>query len=299
MTGTVNANVSTAHPMTPAPASFLRLRQICLVAQELEPTVDTLCEVLGLHVCHRDAGVERFGLHNALMRIGSSFIEVVAPLPGPRGQNTAATRHLARLGGDGGYMVILDTDAIAPWRAHAAALGIREASFHQVAGYTGLQLHPRDTGGTLLEINHSEGNAALDGPYWPAGPHWQDAPDSAVCVALQGATVSGVDANRLSQRWAALLQRQAVPSSATGIGTLSQSPHRLLLDNAAALAFRSVPAHENQGLTGLQVAVRDWAGLLKRASALGLPNQISDAAASVVICGVTWQLKLVPPVVVP
>ena len=284
----------------PKPSGFLRMRQICLVA--LEPVVDTLCEVLGLHVCHRDAGVERFGLHNALMRISNRFIEVVAPLPGKRGENTAATRHLARLGGDGGYMVILDTDAIAPWRTHVAALGIREASFHQAAGYTGLQLHPRDTGGTLLEINHSEGNAHEDGPYWPAGPHWQDAPDSTACVALSGATLSSVDAGALSQRWEALLQRQVVQTSmAELVGQHRQEQLRsplnavqhLHLDDATTLAFQSAPAGQNQGLTGLQVSVRDLTGVLKRARAFELPIQISGEAASVVMCGVSWQLNSV------
>lgn len=283
--------------MTSHPAPFLRLRQICLVAHDLEPVVNTLCEVLGLQVCHRDAGVERFGLHNALMRIGNSFIEVVAPLPGPPGHNTAATRHLARLGGDGGYMVILDTDAIAPWRTRAGALGIREASFHQVAGYTGLQLHPRDTGGALLEINHSQGNAALNGPYWPAGPHWQDAPDSTACVDLQGATLSGPDAGALCQRWAGLLSREVLSNAAgdaAAPGGSGQTLHHLLLDNAASLSFAAVSAPQNPGLTGLQLAVSDLAGILKRAQAHGLPCQVrSERSASVVICGVTWQLNLV------
>ena len=133
--------------------TYLRLRQICLVAHELAPVVDALCQVLGLQVCHRDPQVARFGLHNALMRMGSNFIEVVAPLPGSAGEGTAATRHLARRGGDSGYMVILDCDDVAPWRAHMAQIGVREAALLHVQGaYTGLQLHPRDSGGALLEI---------------------------------------------------------------------------------------------------------------------------------------------------
>jgi hypothetical protein len=45
---------------------YLRLRQVCLVTQELDLVVNPLCQVLGLQVCHRDPGVERFGLHIAL-----------------------------------------------------------------------------------------------------------------------------------------------------------------------------------------------------------------------------------------
>ncbi len=274
--------------MNPTPATFLRLRQVCLVAQQLDPVVDVLCDVLGLQVCHRDAGVERFGLHNALMRIGSSFIEVVAPLPGLRGANSAATRHLARMGGDGGYMVILDTDAIAPWRTHAAALGIREASFHQVSGYTGLQLHPRDTGGTLLEINHSEGNSDLHGPYWPAGPHWQQAPDSTACVALRGAILSDSQAEVLAQRWAALLQRPVSRSD-------ENAAQHMTLDNRATLVFNSVPAQSRQGLTGLQLAVQGEEavqGIVQRAQTRGLPVRVpANAVVEVEIGGVAWLLK--------
>ena len=274
--------------MTPNPTPFLRLRQICLVAQQLEPVVDALCDVLGLQVCHRDAGVERFGLHNALMRIGSSFIEVVAPLQGPRGENTAATRHLKRMGGDGGYMVILDTHAIAPWRTHAAALGIREASFHQVAGYSGLQLHPRDTGGTLLEINHSEGNRDLHGPYWPAGPHWQDAPDSSACVALRGAVLADGQAGVLAQHWAALLRH---PVSLAG----ENGTQQVTLDNQSMLVFKSVPTQSRQGLTGLALAVQGEKaveGIVRRAQARGLPfGAPANAEVEVEIGGVAWLLQ--------
>jgi hypothetical protein len=89
---------------------FLRLRRLCLVARELQPLVDDLCAVLGLQVCHRDCEVARFGLHNALMRICSGFIEVGAPLH----EGTPAGRYLQRRGGDGGYMVTLDYEDIEP-----------------------------------------------------------------------------------------------------------------------------------------------------------------------------------------
>ncbi len=57
----------------------LRLRQICLVASHLEPSVSTICTVLGTMVCYVDPQVEKYGLVNALMPIGNSFLEVVAP----------------------------------------------------------------------------------------------------------------------------------------------------------------------------------------------------------------------------
>ena len=58
----------------------LRLRQICLVAPHLEPSVSTICTVLGTMVSYVDPHVEKYGLVNALMPFGNSFLEVVAPM---------------------------------------------------------------------------------------------------------------------------------------------------------------------------------------------------------------------------
>ena len=80
-------------------ATYLRLRQICLVARELDPVTDDLCAVFGVKICHRDPEVGQFGLHNALMPFGSSFVEVVAPTR----EGTTAGRYLERRHGDGGY----------------------------------------------------------------------------------------------------------------------------------------------------------------------------------------------------
>ena len=57
-----------------------RLRQICLAAPRLAPVVDDLQAILGLSVCHRDPKLIAYGLENALLPIGTDFLEVVAPL---------------------------------------------------------------------------------------------------------------------------------------------------------------------------------------------------------------------------
>jgi hypothetical protein len=289
---------------------YLRLRQVCLVAQELDLVVNPLCQVLGLQVCHRDPGVERFGLHNALMRIGSAFIEVVAPLPGSAGEHTAATRHLARQGGDSGYMVILDCDEVAPWRTHMARVGVREAAFHEVleapeapqvpesrghfsAGgaplaYTGLQLHPRDTGGTLLEINHTPGGASLDGPYWPAGPHWQDAADCALGAVLGGATLRALHSAELAARWSGILQRPLRAESGA---------QHIALDNAMRLNFAAPDARHAAGFSavtlrwpGVRAAFESAvAGVVVRARALGC--LVDEKFGAVKIGGVWWQFE--------
>ena len=81
---------------------WLRIRQICLVAEKLAPVEAAICEILGVKVCYRDGGVAKFGLENALFPVGNQFIEVVAPVE----ENTTAGRYLERRGGDGGYILV-------------------------------------------------------------------------------------------------------------------------------------------------------------------------------------------------
>ena len=74
---------------------MLRLRQICLIARELDPAIAALEAVLGITTCHRDPAVKKFGLVIALLPIGNNFLEVVAPFR----ENTAAGRYLDRRDG--------------------------------------------------------------------------------------------------------------------------------------------------------------------------------------------------------
>ncbi len=128
-------------------AGYLRLRQICLVARELEPVVQQLASVLAIEECHRDPNVAKYGLVNALLTVGTSFLEVVSPTR----PDTAASRFLARRGGDAGYMVISDCDDNGRFRLRAAEAGVRVIEDHIYEGCAHLlQLHPRDTAAASL-----------------------------------------------------------------------------------------------------------------------------------------------------
>ena len=59
---------------------YLRLRQIALVARDLAAVEKQIADVLGLEICHRDPGVGKYGLHNALFPMSGTFLEVVSPL---------------------------------------------------------------------------------------------------------------------------------------------------------------------------------------------------------------------------
>ena len=87
---------------------MMRLRQIALVTPELRPVERQICDQLGLEVCYRDPGLAYFGLRHGLYAIGDQLLEVVAlKQPG-----TTAGRFLERRGGEGGYMVLLQTDDV-------------------------------------------------------------------------------------------------------------------------------------------------------------------------------------------
>lgn len=253
-------------------ARFLRLRQICLVARELEPVVSDLCAVFGVQVCHRDPEVGQFGLHNALMPFGRQFLEVVAPVR----EGTAAGRYLERRGGDGGYMVILDSEALPRWRAHMGEIGVRIAAPLAIGDYEGMQLHPRDTGGALLEINTTLNGGDLDGPYWPAGPHWQDQVSTTRVAGFAGAVLQSAEPQALAERWGRILQRP--------VGRPS-GPWEVPVDNAVLRLVLEADGR-GEGLAAVVLRTRDAHAVRATARARGLPVDADD----VTVCGVRFVL---------
>jgi hypothetical protein len=184
-------------------APFLRLRQVCLVASDLVREAARIQSLFGLEICYRDPNVAKYGLQNVLFPVGTSFLEIVSPtLPG-----TAAGRFLQRHGGRYGYMVILDCDDPERYRRRAEALGVRVANRIRHDQYLGVQLHPKDTGGAMLEFNSTADGADPLGPYAPAGPNWQRAIRTERVRSIAGVGIEAPDADGISARWASLLER--------------------------------------------------------------------------------------------
>lgn len=234
----------------------LRLRQLCLVARQLEPVVDDLKAIFDVEVCYRDPLVGHFGLHNAVLPFGTSFVEVVAPLA----DGTAAGRYLERRGGDGGYMVIFNGDDLEHWRAHMGKVGVRIAAPLAHDDYEGLQLHPRDTGGALLEINRTRGGEDLQGPYVPAGPDWQRAMRTTRVKRIAGAVLQADDPERLARRWGEVL---AQPASRTGHG-----PWQVVVGDAV-LRYVEACDGRGEGLAGIDLDVADPQSIMAAATTRG------------------------------
>lgn len=175
-----------------------RLRQVVLVAAELEPVVERLRSELGLGEPFADPGVATFGLRNAVMAIGDCFVEVVSP----DAQDTAAGRHLQRSGGDGGYMLMFDVPDIGAARRRAAGLGVRSVWEIDLPDISGTHLHPRDMGAAIVSIDQPR----PPGSWRWAGPEWTGAPGRPAPGRLVGATVAAADPPATARRWGEILQ---------------------------------------------------------------------------------------------
>ena len=241
----------------------LRLRQICLVAHDLEPVVADLKRVFGLEVCHVDDAVAAYGLVNALLPVGSQFLEVVAPT----GPGTAAGRYLDRRGGDGGYMVITQCPDLEPRRRRVAQLGVRIANPLEHGDSQGMQLHPRDTGGAFFEIDCQQGGEPEDGPWHPAGPDWKPFVRSGIVSAIRAAELQSPDPERLARRWSQIAE---IPLERDGQGAAVMP-----FDNAA-LRFVEAVDGRGEGLAGLDLKGEDAGAAFANARAAELP--VEDGA---------------------
>jgi hypothetical protein len=251
----------------------LRMRQICLVARRLEPVVETFRDVFGLEVCHRDPGVGKYGLENALFPVGNGFLEVVAPVR----DGTTAGRYLERRGGDGGYMVITQCADLARRRARCEAVGVRVANEIRYPDYQELQLHPRDVGAAMLSFSRQESGEPAHGPWHPAASRSTARLTAAPIRSMAGAELQGEDPERLAARWSEVME---LPLSRDG----SARPV-IALDDAA---LRFVPAADGrgEGLAGLDLSCADPSRVLARARAKGLTAE----GDMILACGIRFYL---------
>ncbi len=252
---------------------WLRLRQIALVAHKLAPIADDLHEVFGLEIGYRDPGVKTFGLENALFPVGNQFIEVVSPIQ----ENTAGGRYLDRRKGDGGYMVITQCDDHAARRTHVEELKIRKVLESDGHEYKIMQLHPRDTGGSFLEIDYQYGGEDINGPWEPAGKDFHKAIRTNVIRAIAAAEIQTPDPKDLAERWGNIVQIPAKPDKG---GNPS-----IKLENATIRFVRDTDGR-GEGLGGLDLVAVDRSRALKAAEKRGKLG----ANGTINICGMRLNL---------
>lgn len=253
---------------------WLRLRQIALVAEQLEAAERDLTEVLGVDVCYRDPAVAQFGLENALMPVGNQLLEVVAPVR----DGTAAGRFLERRAGNGGYMVITQCDEHRPRRKRVQDLGVRVVNQFETHEFRNMQLHPKDTGGSFFEIDEQLGPGAHaeDGPWEPAGRDWQSARRLERVHGITAAEIQCADPDAVAARWGAIAE--IAPTRQDGSLVLA-------LDNATV---RFVPCTDGrpEGLGGIDVRSPGRDAVLAAADARGAVT----GPAQIYLCGMRINL---------
>ncbi|HJQ85032.1 MAG TPA: VOC family protein [Candidatus Binatia bacterium] len=239
----------------------MHIRQIALVARDLAPVVADLRAVLGLGEFFRDPGVGEFGLHNAVMPVGTTFLEVVSPVR----DGTTAGRYLDRRGGDGGYMVILQTADLEADRRRLAALGVRIVWQVALDDIATVHLHPRDIGGAIVSIDQPRPPASWR---W-GGPDWEARTRTDVVRGIRSVTLGSPDPVCLAGRWAEILG-------------LAVRGHEIALEPGT---IRFVEGEEGIAAVGLQAT--DAARVLAAARERGLPADGSGAT----IGGVRFALE--------
>jgi hypothetical protein len=182
--------------------SMLRIRQAVLVARDLDSAMGALRAALPLGDPFHDPEVEQFGLRNAVMPLGDTFVEVISPVE----DGTAGGRHLERLGGDGGYMVMFQVDDIAAARARIDRLRLRVIYELDRDGDTDIHLHPADVPGAIVAIDRMEhpGSWRWAGPAWTATTPAKTGPGR-----VTGATLTAREPTKLASTWASALGTEA------------------------------------------------------------------------------------------
>ena len=232
----------------------MRIRQIVFAAQELQRNAQGLAELLGLDPPFRDPGVAEFGLDNAVFVFGDQFIEIVSPVR----TGTTAGRLLERRG-DGGYMLILQTDDFERERARLDALGVRRVWAKELGDIRAMHLHPKDIGGGMVSIDQP-----LPATAWRwGGPDWRVQPGRAGAQRVLGLCIQAADPQAMARRWAQLL---ALPEAVGEGSGWRLALHEGWVDFMPAGAL-------GEGIAGYTLAVADLQTLLDRAHRMGVPRQ--------------------------
>jgi hypothetical protein len=250
------------------------IRQVCLVADKLQPVIEDFNHVFGIESCYSDPQVAFFGLENALLPVGSDFIEIVSPVR----DNTPAGRYLERRHGNGGYMVLLQADSEeiqVSALTRAKAMGIRVAFEITLETYHLVQLHPADTGGSFLQIDWDSQNQHTGYWYNAGGNQWKEFVKKDVVAAITAVEIQAENPFSLAHRWGEIL---AVP-----VATGKKGDLELTLNNGV-IRFVTPQDERGEGLSAIDVKAVNQKKLLASARDRGLEIFKSQ----VLICGVRF-----------
>ena len=234
----------------------MRIRQLVFVSKERDSLVKDLCDLFQLEVAFYDPGIIHFGLENAVIPVGDTFLEVVSPVQ----ENTTAGRFLETRKGDGGYMVIVQTDDLKREKLRVESEGIRivwnadreEDGIHAQA----IHLHPRDVGGAILSIDSMEPAEAW---LW-ASLSWKKHIKTETSNFLNGVHIQSTNPESMMRSWEKALGKK-------GIYTNNQF---LINLNESRVVFVEDLDGRGEGIESFEISVNDKKSVIKSAQDLGL-----------------------------
>jgi hypothetical protein len=218
----------------------LRLRQAVVAAADRDAVVAAWQQRLGLGAPFDDPSVDVFGLSNAVLPVGDTFLEVVSPVE--PGEGSAAGRHMARHGGDAGYMAIFQVADIDAARDHLRGLGARSVWNADLADIRATHVHPADIGAAIVSFDQ----AIPEGSWRWAGPGWTDEVRRDVTTGLAGLHLAADDPDALLARWSAVL-------------AIEPDGDRLTLPDGSTVTVGPPTDGGRTGLVGIDVWAADGA----------------------------------------
>ena len=245
-----------------------KLRQIALVAKDMELVKNQFYCLFGLSDAHVDHKIIQFGLQNIVMSLGDTFLEVVSPIQ----ENTTAGRLLDRRSGDGGYMVIVQVEDLESEKTRIESAGIRIVFEAFTDRGSALHLHPKDVPGAIASLDQMTPPKAW---YW-AGDDWHERRATMV-DNICGSEIQSEFPDDTAKKW----------SHAYNLPITMVNDIPCLIFDEGEVRFVEMQDSRGAGLRAFDVVANDKEQILKNADDLNL----SVVNNSIDVCGVHVNLK--------
>ena len=230
-----------------------------------DPIVNDLCELFNFEVAFNDPGVAHFGLENAVIPIGTDFLEVVSPVE----ENTTAGRYLNKRGGDGGYMIIIQVDKFEDSQKLVNEYNIKTVWETDLPKAKAMHLHPKQMGGAILSLDWMEPKESWK---W-AGPNWEKNISGPI-KGIDGVEIQSDDPELMLNTWLRVL------------GDVERDhENKILLDNTW-IKFSQATDGRGPGISAFSLKAENSNEIIERAQNLGF--MVED---KITIGGVKFYLK--------
>ena len=230
------------------------LRQLVMVSGLRDTIVENICKLFDIKVSFNDPGVGHFGLENAVLPVGTDFLEVVSPIE----ENTTAGRYLNRRNGDGGYMVIIQVDDFSEAQRNVKKNNISVVWESEHPEAKAIHLHPKQMGGAIVSLDWMNPKESWK---W-AGPNWEKFVNTSVVNRFVGVEIQSANPAEMKDKWQSILRLPAKKIS----------DNQINLDNTW-IRFVKEEDGRGPGVSAFCLEVNDNDSLLQKANDLGLIQQ--------------------------